>query len=173
MMVQARYSCSARMTRTSGCGKVSGDSDQRCSARARQSAESPSGPPTSSATSRPPAIQASSSPASASVLQARPRTSSATANAVLGVALSSRSPSSASNRSRSAGESCERCPGLLRPRPSALPRAAGSISTSVRAQLGGRRFAYSAKPSLTQLGMRRPTLRSWMRITVRYTADLD
>src|SRR5574337_1446884 len=53
MIVVARYSCSIRIKRTSMCGRVSGPSDQRWSARASTSGAWPSGPPIRNATSRP------------------------------------------------------------------------------------------------------------------------
>ena len=64
----AAPACSARvsittlepLTRTSGWGRVRGDRDQLCSAAALHSGDKPSGPPTSSATSRPSSFQASS-----------------------------------------------------------------------------------------------------------------
>src|SRR5690625_4813740 len=65
---QARYSCSATITRTSGWGSVSFDSDQCCSQEADRGGSSPSGPPMSIVTSRPPASQRSSWSLSCSVL---------------------------------------------------------------------------------------------------------
>ena len=44
---QARYKLSATTTRTNGCGIVSGESDQLCSAAALHSGDKPSGPPMS------------------------------------------------------------------------------------------------------------------------------
>src|SRR6185436_17334676 len=47
--LHARYSCSATTTRTSGCGSVKRESDQRAWVCAKHSVDNPSGPPMSKA----------------------------------------------------------------------------------------------------------------------------
>src|SRR5690606_25198262 len=123
------------------CGNVSADSDQRSSLRARHSALRPSGPPTRKATSRPSCSQPSSLPASASVLNERPRGSSATTRAPSGMALSRRWLSSAWARRGSP----------------ALVRVPSGSSTSCN-RLPGNRPAYSRTPAATQSGIFCPTL---------------
>ena len=123
------------------CGSVSGPSDQRSSARASTSGAWPSGPPISSARSRPCPRQCSSRCASCCDDHGWPRPSSAITVACLGNAASTRAPSSAAARAGS--------------RP--LPRRPGSISTSSSGNQCERRFWYSPNPSAIQEGARSPT----------------
>lgn len=93
-----RCSCSASTTLTTGCANVRADNDHTVSARSRQAADKPSGPPISSATSRPPDNHCCICAAIFSVSIWLPDRSSAMTVQSFGNAVRMRSPSSRNTR---------------------------------------------------------------------------
>ena len=90
---QARYICSANITRARPCGSVRFDSDQTNPALRRQLSETPSGPPMMKHRSRPSVCQSDSFPARSWLPGCLPRSSSRTTCSSAAILVSNCSPS--------------------------------------------------------------------------------
>ena len=142
MIDQARYNCSAKMTRTKGCGRVIRPSDHRAAAVALSDGCKPSGPPITKAMLALSLCHWESDRAISSVDTRSPSTSKAT---TCSFGFNRRSMADASSDIRLTGAS-------------RLRLDAGNSTQSME-DSRGKRFRYSLAASLTHVGIRVPMAR--------------